>query len=129
MPFTYPSGRRNARYEITGETRNGRDLYRVIDGFSYTCVFNGGPQAIGVPAGFETDLASIPSLPFMPNPGGSLWDDAAIVHDVAIGWARSGAVSYAWADAIFYHALLDRGCNRFTAWVFWAAVRLRSLMR
>ncbi len=33
------------------------------------------------------------------------------------------------ADAIFFYALRDRGCSRFTAWVFWAAVRLNGAIK
>jgi hypothetical protein len=131
MGFVYEGGRSNARYVVTGERRNGRDLYRVLDGFSYSAIVAPWPVPIGIciEPGFMTDLASIPSIPGMPNPAGSLWDDAAIVHDAAIVEAAKGNLSHRTADAIFYHALRDRGCNRFTAFIFWAAVRLRNLVR
>jgi hypothetical protein len=131
MPFIYPSGGSNARYEPTGERRNGRPLYCVTTRFSYWTILEDRPLEVVIAPGFVTDLASIPSLPFMPNPAGSLWDDAAIVHDYLLRAVAGGryVITYAQADAIFYDALLDRGCTRFTAWVFWAAVRLNSITK
>ena len=128
MPFFYENGGNNARYEFTGKRRDRRRVYKVIEGFSYWTNKVGGRDGVRivVKAGFETDLASIPSLPFLPNPGGSLWDDAAIVHDMALVAAAKGFLTYAEADAVFYYALRDRGCSVFTAALFWAAVRLRA---
>lgn len=127
MPFIYFDGRDNAAYEPTGESRDGRPIYCVTASFGYLVRFGGKLHSVNVPNGFLTDLASIPSLPFMPKPGGSLWDDAAIVHDVACIEARKGIRTRREADAIFYHALRERGCRAYTAWVFWAAVRIGSL--
>lgn len=129
MPFIYPNGGDNARYEPTGEIRDGRPLYCVMEWFSYWTRFDGVLIKVVVAPGFITDLASIPSLPFLPNPGGTLWDDAAIVHDQALHDAAAGGLTYADADAIFYHALRERGCTVFTATVFWLAVRIKSILK
>jgi hypothetical protein len=129
MPFCYLNGENNASYEPTGEVRDGRRLYRVTSGFTYKTTLGGGWVKIYIDPGFISDLASIPSLPFFPKPGASLWDDAAIVHDDALEQAAVGIFTYAEADAIFYHALRDRGCSVFTAAAFWAAVRVNSIFR
>ena len=131
MGFVFNPGESTADYEPTGETRDGRPLYCVIEPFSYWAIIGHRPVEITVQPGFVTDLASIPSLPFMPNPAGSLWDDAAIVHDYLLKLVATGryALTYEQADAVFYHALRDRGCSVFTATVFWLAVRLRSFFR
>jgi hypothetical protein len=130
MPFYYPSGRGNALYRPIGKKFEGRPLYEVVEPFSYSVKAIDGmyryPQ-IEVEAGFITDLASIPRLPIIPTPkpNAPLWDDAAIVHDVAVASLRSRRE----ADAIFYHALLDRGCTIFTATVFHIAVRLNAFIK
>jgi len=125
MPFHYANGRDNAAYEPTGQTKGGRPVYCVTESFSYSH----GQMKIVVPVGFLTDLASIPTLPFFPNPAGTLWDDAAIVHDAALRDVAAGDMTRREADAIFFYALRDRGCSRFTAWVFWAAVRLNGAIK
>ncbi len=128
MPFNYVSGRSNARYEPIEKKRDGRQLYRVLEPIIYRTDLKGEMFIIFVAEGFVTDLASIPSLPFMPKPGGSLWDDAAIVHDQACLDARANLITRVQADAIFYYALRDRGCNVITSTVFWAAVRAGHLV-
>jgi hypothetical protein len=129
MPFIYPDGGNNARYESTGEICDGRPLYCVVEGFLYRTALGRERVTVAVEAGFITDLASIPSLPFLPNPGGTLWDDAAIVHDQALHDAAAGELTRAEADVIFYRALRDRGCSVFTATVFWLAVRIKSILK
>lgn len=124
MPFKYLNGRNNAVYWPTGQVEDGRPYYMVTEPFSY-CDPKFRYPRIDVPEGFITDLASIPTIPLMPNPGGTLWDDAAIVHDVAL----TKLSNHAHADAIFYYALLERGCSVFTATVFWSAVRVGSIVR
>ena len=122
MTFKYQDDRSNARYSYTGKKRDGRKIYFVEESFSY----EHGKFLIVVPRGFLTDLASIPSIPFMPKPGASLWDDAAIVHDRALH--SSYNITREEADDLFYYALLDRGCTRFTATVLWLAVRIGSFI-
>lgn len=122
MPFRYPIGSSNAEYEPTGKKFRGNMIYCVLRPFEYE--WDKKPITIRIPAGFTTDLATIPKLPFLPRAGGTLWDDAAIIHDKACSDAHEGIISYEDADAIFYDALIERGCSRFTAFVFWAAVSL-----
>lgn len=125
MPFIYPDGDKNAQYEPTGEFFRGNMIYCVTKAFGY--VWDKGGVSIQVPAGFTSDLATIPKLPFLkvlPKAGGTLWDDAAIVHDKACTEAHRKRITYTQADGLFYAALRERGCSKFTATVFWAAVRL-----
>lgn len=129
MPFHYSNGRDNAAYEPTGQTKGGRPVYCVTEWFCYWASLGGVHVCVDVPPGFLSDLASIPLLPFMPNPAGTLWDDAAIVHDAALRDVAAGDMTRREADAIFFYALRDRGCSRFTAWVFWAAVRLNGAIK
>jgi hypothetical protein len=129
MPFKFSGGHDSAAYRWAGYKRDGRRYYIVTEAFGYECWVRGAFCRVAVPEGFRTDLASIPSLPFMPKPGGSLWDDAAIVHDAAVCAKVLGRklFSRAQADAIFCHALRERGCSCFTATIFWLAVRIGGL--
>lgn len=130
MPFIYSSGGRNAAYYPTGKVRDGRPIYCVTHSIIFhTSKVGKLGTIIVVPEGFLTDLASIPTLPFFPNPGGSLWDDAAIVHDKACLEADADKMTFKEADAAFYHALRERGCNVFTAVVLWLAVRANHLVK
>jgi hypothetical protein len=121
MPF-HPTA--NIPYEPTGGFGDGRALYCVTGKTTYLT-----PDCkvkIEVPAGYVTDLASIPKL-LLLSPKSSLWDDAAIVHDKACDDARDGRITRRQADAVFYHAMRERGCTLFTATVLWTSVRFYSL--
>lgn len=130
MPFVYASTKHNASYYPTGETVNGRAIYCLTQSVAYYASRVGKNGTIVVaPEGFLTDLASIPALPCFPRPGGSLWDDAAIVHDRACHQMNAGEMKARDADAIFYYALRDRGCSVFTATVLWLCVRANHLLK
>lgn len=81
-------------------------------------------RRLRVPAGFETDLASVPRwIPgllrlLIPDKLESAW--AGILHD----WLyKTGRVCRRVADAIFYRALRLSGATRVGAGLMWAAVR------
>lgn len=120
MPFIYPDGDKNASYVQTNASFRGNAIYRVTKPFSY--VWNRKPITIAIPVDYLSDLATIPKLPFLPRAGGTLWDDAAIIHDKACNDAKRKLITYRDADGIFYDAMIERGCSKFTATVFWAAV-------
>lgn len=86
---------------------------------------------IVVPIGFKTDLASVPPplRPFIP-PDGSLWDDAAILHDFAVKCVHKNTpisgrrrITMKEADCLLYDAMRDLGASVFTAGLFYATVR------
>lgn len=129
MPFAYQNVQNNAQYMPTGGKRGGRPLYCVIQPFAYWHFFGNDMVKVHVEDGFVTDLASIPNLPLFPSPKGTLWDDAAIVHDRALVEVRAGRMNRSIADKLFYHALRERGCSVFTATVFWFAVRINALVK
>lgn len=82
-------------------------------------------QKITVPAGFETDLASIPRLFWrvLPRDGGK-YRAAAVVHDYMVG-----RVPWSHAATIFSEALRDNGTGDFRRRLMVAAVRLRGVFR
>lgn len=60
-------------------------------------------RVVVVPAGFETDLASVPRLPFAYLLFGGVGDPAAVVHDYA--YSGRERITRAQADALFREAL------------------------
>lgn len=82
-------------------------------------------QKITVPAGFETDLASVPRVfwRIMPRDDGK-YRAAAVIHDYAIG-----QVSWDDAATIFDEALKDNGTGRFQRSVMVRAVRMAGAFK
>lgn len=76
-----------------------------------------------IPAGFQTDFASIPQAlwSLVGDPGGP-WAPAAVVHDFLY---RSGIVPRAEADRTFREAMADLGGeSAVKRWLMWGALRL-----
>lgn len=74
-----------------------------------------------VPAGYETDLASVARLPFMYWLAGNTAHEAAVVHDYAYQTHITDRVT---ADAVFYEAMGAIGEPAWRRWLMWAAVRV-----
>ena len=74
-----------------------------------------------VPAGFRTDLASVPRLPIVFLLTGATSDEAAVVHDYLYG---AGQVSRAMADAVLREASMVTKVPGWRRWMMWAAVRV-----
>lgn len=76
-----------------------------------------------VPAGFTTDLASIPKILwsiYSPNKANTI--AAAVIHDFI--YFCPGNQKRSDADSIFYDALINNGVKTSTAFKYWLAVRL-----
>lgn len=90
----------------------GKPLNINIDGEDFT-----------IPAGFETDLASIPRWYWMVlAPQYSAFMEPSIVHDYFYRCANYKTRGF--ADDVFYYALLKKGVSRKTASQFYLAVRM-----
>ena len=82
-------------------------------------------DVIEIPAGFITDLASVP--PLVPGVVRALFRGpletatAAILHDYLYA---TGVVSRRKADALFYEALIATGETRTGAYLMWLGVRV-----
>lgn len=74
---------------------------------------------ITVPAGFETDFATVPRLPFAYWLTGGCARHAAVVHDYLLtqGFKRARA------DAVFMEAMTDSGVKSWRKGLMFAAVR------
>ena len=76
---------------------------------------------ITVPAGFKTDLASVPRIFWMFIPPFGKYDDAAVVHD----WLyRTHITSRVVADATFLIGMKIKGVGFLQRWAMWTAVRI-----
>jgi hypothetical protein len=76
-----------------------------------------------IPAGFQTDLASIPRLAWsVMSPAHSSLIRPAIVHDYFYNTACEFTRKQ--TDLIFYHMLVNDGISSFRASIMYAAVRI-----
>lgn len=117
-------------------TGSGRCEWKVIEPLVYDVGAESSGEAITVPAGALTDLASIPrfawSLGFPPD---GAWAKAAVVHDFlyktrgactlngAVWRTREAPYVRAEADRILREAMGVLGVPAWQRFVIWAAVR------
>ena len=87
----------------------------------FDLIYKGRRDRFVIPAGFETDLASIPRIftPLVTKLGP--WNTAAVVHD----WLyQVQTTTRKDADGIFRRILKEEGVGGFKRWGMWQAVRL-----
>ncbi len=102
--------------------------WEVLSPFTYEVGALGeGGELITVPAGFITDLASVPRALWIIFPPFGKYTGAATIHDylyVMGGKIPGGARVYtkAYADGIFREACLVEGVGKIKAWLMWKAV-------
>jgi len=85
--------------------------------------YQGRHDLFTVPAGFETDFASVPRLVVWLLPRYGRWTPAAILHDYLWHLARSRQLPKVDADAIFNRALRELKVPFLRRWLMWTAVR------
>jgi hypothetical protein len=88
--------------------------------------YRGKLQSFVVPAGQDTDLASVPVGLTWLIPRYGRWTKAAILHDYL--W-RTGVITKSDADGVFRRALRELGVPIHKRWVMWSAVRLASITK
>lgn len=79
-------------YVPTSKQVHGRQVFRLTEAFAYEVGHKGSGVAITVPAGFETDFASIPKWAddwFGLNPNGK-YAKAAVIHD----WLYTNPIAF-----------------------------------
>jgi hypothetical protein len=74
-----------------------------------------------VPAGFITDLASVPRVPIAYLLAGGTSNEASVVHDFIYS---THPVDRATADAVLKEASAVTGVPAWRRWIMWAGVRL-----
>ena len=100
--------------------------WKVKEPFSYT----GSKETFSIPAGADTDFASIPRVFvwFLPRYG--RYTLAAILHDYL--WRRlasAGAMEYIDADGMFRRAMRELDVPFLQRWIMWAGVRWGALCK
>lgn len=103
------------------ELKDARDdgLWLVEQPLSYASV--AVPGLYTVPVGFETDLASVPRLPFLFELCGMTSNEAAVLHD----WLyATQPVTRVQADCLLREASKVTGVPCWRRWMMWAGVRI-----
>lgn len=103
---------------------NDRDGIWVLD---TPLVFHSeiAKNKITVPAGFDTDFASVPRVPIIYVLYADRNRKAATLHDFMY---RTRKYKRAKCDAIFREAMLADGESAPIAWAMWAGVRLGGML-
>lgn len=114
--------------------RDGRSLWGLAKPLTYTTLAG---DTITVPAGFVTDLASIPRIVSGALPPDGPWTEAAVIHDClyfTLGGAhlwhgkrvisRAQPYSRAESDDILREAMADIGVNVVQRNIIWSGVRV-----
>jgi hypothetical protein len=87
------------------------------------------------PAGFETDMASVPALCTWLVPKGGIHLPAAVLHDALVDGPGTPAgfdgpdVNRGEADRVFREAMIGLGTGTVRAWLMWTAVSLATMTR
>jgi len=97
--------------------------WRLVEPLAY----QGQREEFVVPAGSETDFASVPSAFQWLIPRTGRYTKAAVLHDYL--WRHLGQVGVPRSDAdgIFRRAMAELGVPFLRRWLMWAAVRATSL--
>jgi hypothetical protein len=116
--------------------KQGRAVWRLVDSLEWRLMspFQApdDKNVLVVPAGFETDLASVPKLVRGLIPASGPWQRAAIIHDYC--YVTKGECIPAWwysemdkrevSDMIFKHAMKAAGVSSPVRQLLWSAVRV-----
>ena len=111
-----------ALLQATGRSRAGRALFRVAAPFTFEVGRLGSGFGITVPAGFESDLASVPAWALRLIDAGAL-ARAALLHDYL---RERLAFSKIEGDAIFLTAMAADDVKPWQRELVFAAVRLNG---
>lgn len=109
---------------LRGQFRQGRQLYRLHSTVVYESdLLN---TRIYVPAGYITDLASVPKLPLLWLMAGGSGAEAAVIHDYLYSThAVAGRpVTRSEADAVFREAIAASEDVNAPGSLMWLAVRV-----
>jgi hypothetical protein len=115
MPFATPS--------LTVRSVDAR-TWELVEPLAY----RGRWQEFVVPAGFRTDLASVPRVVVWLIARSGRYTRAAVLHDwLVTEGIGSGAVTSREADGIFRRVMRELGVPVLRRWLMWAGVRWGAL--
>lgn len=110
------------RIEDTGVAHNNREVFRVLESFTYEVGGLGSGLLIHVPVGFETDFASVPRFLWNLVPPWGPHGKAAVLHDFL--YRKESGFSKIVGDAIFCEALEVMGASWWLRTAMYVVVRL-----
>ena len=101
MPRCYFHINNPAIREVVGVMKNGRQVFELVESLVLHIDVNGlnGGILINVPAGYRTDLASVPRLFWRVFPPIGPYSRAAIIHDYF--YTNATGASRFFADSLF----------------------------
>lgn len=102
---------------------SGLPRYKVTKGFAFSMADG---YTIDVPAGYVTDLASIPwPARNVWNPADGHWAQAAVVHDFMC--SKHETYSRHFCDYVYLAGMLTLGANPRVAWLQYAFLKFRAV--
>lgn len=103
---------------------SGKNLWLILEPFRYETKDKTG--VIEVPAGFDTDLASVPRVMYSIFPRDGLYIEAAIIHDwLYVDQKINGEwISRKTADGVFLEAMEYLGIGWFRRRTIYRGVRI-----
>lgn len=109
------------RVEKIGETADSRPIWKLLSEFRYDSDILG--CRVAIPAGFITDLASVPRAPLAYWLTGNTATEAAVLHDFLYS-RRSPAKTKDEADDTFWEAMTAMGVPWWRRRIMWRAVQI-----
>ncbi|MDJ0521897.1 MAG: DUF1353 domain-containing protein [Planctomycetota bacterium] len=97
----------------------GDDCWKLLEPIRY----QGRDEWFTVPAGYETDFASVPQAFWWIVPRYGRYTKASVLHDHLCEKADAGEFSRCDADGIFRRSMREEQVPRLRRWMMWAAVR------
>lgn len=88
--------------------------------------YAGRDQQFVVPAGFVTDLATVPAALTWLTPRYGVYTRAAVLHDWLTDESKAGRFRRVDADGLFRRVMRELGVSLPRRWMMWAAVRAAS---
>lgn len=99
--------------------------WKVVEPLVYT----GRVDTFTVPAGSDTDFASVPEIFQWLIPRSGRYTKPAVLHDFLCRHGTEVGCPVEDADGLFRRSMADVGVPFFTRWIMWTAVRWRSLLK
>lgn len=89
--------------------------------------YEGQTELFKVPAGYKTDLASVPRVLQWFAPSSGQYTLAAVLHDHLCDRVANGLMSSHDADGLFRRVMAEEGVPVALRWLMWAGVRWGSV--
>ncbi len=115
MPFETPT---------VAVRSSGPEEWELLESLAY----RGRRDRFVVPAGFRTDLATVPRVVVWLVPRWGLYTRAAVLHDwLCTEGIATGAVTARDADGLFRRVMRESGVPVLRRWLMWCGVRWGAL--